>query len=51
MSSPVNEVSNRHKKNLRWFVLKNWMRQRWGDFDTFCDCVDAAFKECTNVYP
>ena len=34
-----------------WFVLKNWMKQRWDEFDTFRDCVDAAFKECTNVLP
>lgn len=33
-----------------WFVLKNWMRQRWDEFDTFRGCVDAAFKECPNVY-
>lgn len=33
-----------------WFVLKNWMKQRWDEFDTFRGCVDAAFKECTNVY-
>lgn len=32
-----------------WFVLKNWMRQRWDEFDNFRDCVDAAFKECPNV--
>lgn len=32
-----------------WFVLKNWMRQRWEEFDTFRDCVDAAFKHCPNV--
>ena len=32
-----------------WFVLKNWMRQRWDEFDTFRDCVDAAFKNCPNV--
>ena len=32
-----------------WFVLKNWMRQRWEEFDTFRDCVDAAFKQCPNV--
>lgn len=29
-----------------WFVLKNWMRQRWDEFDSFRDCVDAAFKQC-----
>jgi transposase len=34
-----------------WFVLKNWMRQRWDEFDNFRDCVDAAFKLCPNVYP
>jgi len=33
-----------------WFVLKNWMRQRWDEFDNFRDCVDAAFKDCPNVY-
>jgi len=34
-----------------WFVLKNWMRQRWNEFDSFHDCVDAAFKHCPNVLP
>jgi len=33
-----------------WFVLKNWMRQRWDEFDSFRDCVDAAFKQRPNVY-
>jgi transposase len=33
-----------------WFVLKNWMRQRWNEFDTFRDCVDAAFNKSPNVY-
>jgi len=33
-----------------WFVLKNWMRQRWNEFDSFRDCVDAAFKQCPNVH-
>ena len=32
-----------------WFVLKNWMRQRWHEFESFRDCVDAAFKHCPNV--
>jgi transposase len=32
-----------------WFALKNWMRQRWDEFDIFRDCVDAAFKYCPNV--
>ena len=34
-----------------WFVLENWMRQRWNEFDSFHDCVDAAFKHCPNVFP
>ncbi|MEP0912848.1 IS630 family transposase, partial [Leptolyngbya sp. GB1-A1] len=34
-----------------WFVLKNWMRQRWDKFDSFRVCVDAAFKHCPNVFP
>jgi transposase len=33
-----------------WFPLKNWMRQRWEEFDSFRACVDAAFKESPNVY-
>jgi len=32
-----------------WSVLKNWMRQRIDEFDSFRDCVDAAFKYCPNV--
>ena len=32
-----------------WSVLKNWMRQRISEFDSFRDCVDAAFKHCPNV--
>ena len=32
-----------------WFVLKNWMRQRWDEFEEFRDCVDAAFKKSPNV--
>jgi transposase len=32
-----------------WFVLKNWMRQRWDKFDNFRDCIDAAFAACPNV--
>ena len=32
-----------------WSVLKNWMRQRWNEFDNFRDCVDAAFKHCPSV--
>ncbi|MBD3885558.1 IS630 family transposase, partial [Phormidium tenue FACHB-886] len=31
-------------------VLKNWMRQRWDEFENFRDCVDAAFKYCPNVH-
>ena len=33
-----------------WSVLKNWMKQRWDEFDTFRDCVDTAFKKCPNIY-
>src|SRR5919199_1160953 len=33
-----------------WFVLKNWMKQRWDELETFRDCVDAAFNKCPNVY-
>jgi transposase len=33
-----------------WFVLKNWMKQRWDEFDSFRECVDAAFNQCPNVY-
>ena len=33
-----------------WFVLKNWMRQRWDEFESVRDCVDAAFKHCPNVF-
>jgi len=33
-----------------WFVLKNWMRQRWDEFESFRNCVDAAFKHCPNVH-
>ncbi len=32
-----------------WSVLKNWMRQRINEFESFRDCVDAAFKHCPNV--
>jgi len=32
-----------------WFVLKNWMRQRWNEFESFRDCVDAAFQQRPNV--
>jgi hypothetical protein len=24
-----------------WFVLKNWMKQRWDEFDNFHDCADC----------
>lgn len=34
-----------------WFILKNWMKQRWGEFGGFRDCVDDAFKQCPNVFP
>ena len=34
-----------------WSVLKNWMKQRWGEFEEFRDCVDNAFKQCPNINP
>lgn len=34
-----------------WSVFKNWMRQRWDEYESFRDCVDAAFKNSPNVYP
>lgn len=33
-----------------WFPLKNQMRKTRPEFDTFRDCVDAAFKNNPNVY-
>jgi len=33
-----------------WFILKNWMRQRWDEFDSFRECVDVAFNQRPNVY-
>jgi transposase len=33
-----------------WFALKNWMRQRWDEFDNFGDCVDDAFKNWPNMF-
>lgn len=33
-----------------WAVLKNWMKQRLKEFDTVRECVDAAFKNCPNVF-
>jgi transposase len=43
-SPDLNEIEH------QWFRLKNWMRQRWDEFDSFRDCVDAAFKQCPNVF-
>ncbi len=33
-----------------WSVLKTWMKQRLTEFETVRDCVDAAFKNCPNVF-
>jgi len=33
-----------------WSVLKKWMKQRIHEFEDFRSCVDAAFKECPNVF-
>ena len=32
------------------FVLKNWMRQWWNDFDSFRNRVNAPLKQCPSVY-
>jgi transposase len=33
-----------------WAVLKTWMKQRLNEFESVQDCVDAAFKNCPNVF-
>ena len=33
-----------------WSVLKTWMKQRINEFETLRECVDAAFKQCPNVF-
>jgi transposase len=33
-----------------WAVLKTWMRQRLKEFETVRECVEAAFKECPNLF-
>ncbi len=33
-----------------WFVLNNWMRQRWDEFEHCGECVDAAWHKCPNVF-
>ena len=33
-----------------WFPLKNQMRKTRGEFDSFRECVDSAFKNHPNVY-
>lgn len=39
-----------NKIERRWFVLKNWMKQRWEEFENFRECVDMAFRECPDTY-
>ncbi len=39
-----------NKREHWWFVLKNWMKQRIKEFENFQDCIDAAFRECPNVF-
>ena len=34
-----------------WAVLKTWMKQKKKEFEKIRDCVDAAFKNCPNVFP
>ena len=31
-------------------VLKTWMKQKLKEFETVRECVDAAFKQCHNVF-
>jgi transposase len=33
-----------------WSVLKTWMKQRLTEFESVGNCVDAAFKNCPNVF-
>lgn len=33
-----------------WPVLKTWMKQMLPEFETVRECVDAAFKNCPNVF-
>ncbi|BAI92375.1 transposase [Arthrospira platensis NCB002] len=33
-----------------WSPLKTWMRPKLKDFEAVRECVDAAFKSCTNVF-
>ncbi len=33
-----------------WSVLKTWMKQMLPEFKTVRECVDAAFKNCPNVF-
>lgn len=33
-----------------WAILKTWMKQKLKEFETVRDCVDAAFKNCPNVF-
>ncbi len=32
-----------------WAVFKTWMKQRFSQFETVRNCVDAAFKNCPNL--
>jgi len=42
-SPDLNEIEH------QWFGLKNWMRQSWDKFESFRECVDAAFKKRLNA--
>jgi len=39
-----------NKRENWWAVLKTWMKQRLKEFETVRECVDAAFKQCHNVF-
>lgn len=42
-------LQNRAVENW-WSVLKTWMKQMLPEFETVRECVDAAFKNCPNVF-
>ena len=42
-------LQNRAVENW-WSVLKTRMKQMLSEFETVRECVDAAFKNCPNVF-
>ncbi|EAZ92820.1 putative transposase [Crocosphaera chwakensis CCY0110] len=43
-SPDLNKIEN------GWSVLKTWMKQMLPKFETVRECVDAAFRNCPNVF-